>query len=110
MVAFQHIDVAEEGGTFWVRFKRHHLLVEEYVVRGIGQELRELASRIDCQKVVVDFVGVEDVSSYMIGQLVMLRKLMAAKKGKVALRGLSSEVREFFDETMLSALFDIGNS
>ena len=43
----------------------------------------------------------------MMGRLVLLRKLIAAKQGQMVLRGLTDDVREFFDETMLSELFEI---
>jgi len=103
----RQLDVFEQSGIFVVRFRRHHFLVDEWVIRSIGDELKEVAARPECRKVVVDFTGVEDLSSFMVGQLVMLRKRMAAKKGQVVLCGLSAEVQEFFDETILSELFDI---
>ncbi len=104
-----HLDVSENADVIIVRFdaKGHYLLVEEQVVRDIGNELEKLASGHGGSKLIVDLVGVEDVSSLMLGQLVKLRTKMAAKKGQLVLCGFSPEVREFFDETMLSQLFEI---
>ena len=103
-----HLDVSENDDVTIVRFKAHHLLlVDEYIVREIGSELDKLASGQDGCKLIVDFVGVEDLSNLMLGQLVKLRVKMATNRGKLVLCGLSPKVREFFDETMLSQLFEI---
>ena len=107
---FLHLNVSRLSDALVVRFQQPDLLTEENVVRGIGGEFAALANRPDCQKVIVDFTDVEDLSSYMLGRLVMLRKNMAARQGQMVLRGLTTEVREFFDETMLSELFEIADS
>ena len=108
MTSYNHLDVSERDGVAVVRFKAgHFLLVDEWIVRDIGSELGKLVKGKDGSKLIVDFVGVEDLSSLMLGQLVKLRVKMAAKKGRLVLCGLSPEVREFFDETMLSQLFEI---
>ena len=103
----QHLDVSERDDMTIVRFKGCRLLVDALVVNGVGRELGDLASGQDCRTLIVDFAGVEDVSSAVLGLLVMLRKKMAFKKGQLVLCGLSPEVREFCDETMLSQLFEI---
>ena len=104
----KHLDVSENDDVTIVRFKAHHfLLVDEWMVHDIGSELDKLANEQDGSKLIVDFVGVEDLSSLMLGKLVKLRVKMAAKKGQLVLCGFSPEVREFFDETMLSPLFEI---
>ena len=105
---YNHLDVSARDAVTMVRFKaQHFLLVEERVVREIGSEFDALVSGQDGPKLIVDFVGVEDLSSLMLGKLVKLRTQMAAKKGHLVLCGFSPEVREFFDETMLSQLFEI---
>ena len=107
MSSYNHLDVSENGDVTTVRFKRDQLLVDESVVRNIGSELDKLATGQDRRKLIIDSFGVEDISSLMLGQLVRLRTKMAAKKGQLVLCGVSPEVREFFDETMLSQLFEI---
>lgn len=106
--SYNHLDVSQRDDATIVRFKASHfLLVDEWVVLDIGSELINLVGGQDSCKLIVDFFGVEDLSSLMLGQLVKLRTKMAAKKGQLILCGLTLEVREFLDETMLSQLFDI---
>ena len=81
--------------------------MDEWIVRSISDELKDVVDRVECCKLLVDFVNVEDFSSLMLGQLLTLRKRMATKAGSVILCGLSPKVRKFFDEIMLSQLFDI---
>jgi anti-anti-sigma regulatory factor len=107
MSPFQHCDVLHNDDVTLIRFNRHHLLVDDLLVQRIGDELKSVVSRPECRKLIVDFVSVEDLSSLMLGQLVMLRRNMATKKGRMILCGLVTEVREFLDEIMLSQLFDI---
>lgn len=113
MSSHGHLEVSENGNVTIVHFKaQHFLLVDEWIVCDIGRELQELAdgrgpTGQGSSKLIVNFVGVEDLSSLMLGQLMKLRVKMAANKGRLVLCGFSAEVREFFDETMLSQLFEI---
>ena len=110
MPTYQHLTVSEYDDVMVVRFRGQHLIVSQWIVNKIGSELDEVADRPGCRKLVVDFFGVVDLSSFMLGLVVMLRKKMASKKGHLVLCGLSPEVREFFDETMLSQILDIRES
>ena len=103
-----HLKVSENGDVTIVRFNAHRfLLVDEWIVYEIGNELDKLANGKVGSKLIMDFIGVEDLSSLMLGKLVKLRTKMAATKGQLVLCGLSPDVREFLDETMLSQLFEI---
>ena len=84
---FLHLNVSRLSDALVVRFQQPDMLTEEEVVRGIGGEFATLADRPDCQKVIVDFTDVEDLSSYMLGRLVMLRKNMAARQGQMCFAG-----------------------
>src|SRR4051794_41080317 len=75
--SFQQIDVSSSGEAHVVRFRQTGLLVDEFLVREIGDDFSRLAQQPECRRLIVDFTGVEDLSSYMLGRLVMLRKLMA---------------------------------
>ena len=105
MRTYHHLDVLEHGDIIVVRVKVRHFLADAWIVNAIGSGLDELADRSDCRKLIVDFVGVEDLSSLMLGLLVKLRKKMAGKEGQLVLCGLSPNLRKFFDETMLGQLF-----
>ena len=96
MSTYNHLDVSERNGVTITRFKSNHfLLCDECVVRDIGVELDTLAGQRDGPRLIVDFVGVEDLSSLMLGKLVRLRTKMAGSRGKLFLCGFSPEVREF---------------
>ena len=106
MSSYNHLDVSERNGLTIVRFKGDPLLVDESIVYAVSNEFQTWwIAR--CRKLIVNFLGVADLSNLMLGLLVMLRKKLAAKRGQLVLCGLSPEVREFLDETMLSQLFEI---
>ena len=106
----QHLDVSELGNTILVHFKEYHLLSDYAVVNAIGNELDELVDRSRGRKVVIDFSGVEHVSSLILGLLVMFRKQVVPNGGQLLLCRLSPEVRELFDRTVLSQSWDIRES
>ena len=117
MPSYDDLDIFEQGDIIVVRVKVRHedggvlrsagLLASAWAVDAIGSELDELADRPGCRKLIVDFVGVEDLSSLMLGLLVKLHKKLAGRKGQLVLCGLSPNLRKFFDETMLGQLFQI---
>ena len=107
MSIYQHLDVSQNGDIIVVRFKVHDLLVNGGVVKDIGSELGEVTDRPDCRKLVVDFFGVVNLSSVLLGLMVTLHEKMASKQGQLVLCGLRPAVRELFDQTMLSRLLDI---
>ena len=110
MSGYNHLDVSEHDDVTIVRFKGRPLLVNDSVLAGIGNALGDLTDAPESCKLIVDFGGVEDVSSAMLGILVMLRNNMAVSRGQLVLCGLSPEVREFVYETTLSQLFEIRES
>ena len=106
-VIARHLDISEHEDATVVRFKGRRLLVDSPHINGVGSELDALVDEKDCRNLIVDFTGVADLSNLMLGLLVILRKKMAAKRGQMVLCGLSAEIREFFDETLLGELFEI---
>ena len=103
----RYLDVSNRGEVIVIRFKQRHLLVDEVIVYDIGDELCALADGQPNPKLIVDFAGVLDLSSLMLGKLVKLRAKMAANHGQLVLFGLGPDVWEYLDETMLSQLFEI---
>lgn len=107
MSSYNYLDISERDDLTIVRFKGDPLLVDESVVYAVSNEFHDVVDRCGCRKLIVNFFGVADLSNLMFGLLVMLRKKLAANRGQLVLCGLSPEVREFLDETMLSQLFEI---
>jgi anti-anti-sigma factor len=106
MSRYNHLNVSERDDVIVVRFPGCHLSIHA-MVSDVGRELRELANGQDGRKLIVDFFGVEDVSSTMLGVLVMLRRDTAVRRGRLVLCGLGPAVRKFVDESMLNELFEI---
>jgi anti-anti-sigma factor len=109
MSEYQHLDVLELGEAILVRFKEPHLLSDCAIPCAIGNELDELADQPGCRIAVIDFFGLDYVSSLMLGLLVAFRKQVMSKGGQLVLCGLSPEVRELFDSTMPSQSWNIWN-
>jgi len=55
----------------------------------------------------LDFAGVEYISSAGIRSLLTLYRTVTPKEGRVAIQNLNPQVREVLDETQFSALFEI---
>ena len=103
-----YLDLTQHDGVTVGHFKSpHFLLVEEYQVLEIGRDLLALADEQEGTRLILDFSEVQDLSSLMLGQLMKLRVRVAANRGRLVLCGLSPDVQEFFDETMLGRLFTI---
>jgi anti-anti-sigma factor len=105
MSKFEHLDVSERDDAILVRVKEP--LLDDAAAFAVGNELDELGEQPRCRTVVMDFSGVEHVSSLMLGLLVTLREQTASRGGILVLCGLSPEVRELFDSTMPGQPWDI---
>ena len=71
-------------------------------IQGIGREFLQagrVAARID-MPLVVNFQGVQRISSALIGKLVLLRKKTRAEKVKLEFREMSVGVRAVIQEVM----------
>jgi anti-anti-sigma factor len=110
MPTYRHLDVTEVGDTTVVCFKEPHSLLDYAVPSNIANELDDLADQRRCRKLVIDLSGVEYVSTFVLGLLVMLRRQALSHGGEVVLCGLSPVVREIFDRTRLSRSWDIRES
>ena len=89
-----------------IRFGEHQIL-DEACVKKFGDELFQVADRGDCQNVLLNFTGVMGLSSAMLGILLMLRKKISEKKGKLKLCLVGKEIMEVFHATKLGKLFEI---
>jgi anti-sigma B factor antagonist len=83
-------------GTFIVR-----AIMDERVIRIIGQELYRLVEQQGQDRLVLDFGDVKHFSSALLAVLIELNKKVNATKGRLALCGLSPELREVFVVTKL---------
>jgi anti-sigma B factor antagonist len=89
-----------------VRLRKHRVL-DELTVNKIGDELLGVADRPDCRHLLLDFSGVAQLSSAMLGLLLKLRRKIAPKGENLRLCGLNPQLRSVFATTKLDRLFDI---
>jgi anti-sigma B factor antagonist len=74
---------------------------------GLGQELYAVVARPDCLKLVLNFSGVDFLSSAMLGKAVTVMKMMAEKNGVLRLCEMCPNVRLVFKHTCLDRILDI---
>jgi anti-anti-sigma factor len=73
----------------------------------MGDDLYRLADHPDCRNLLLNFSGVTGVSSVMLGKLLVLRKKMQCKRGKLTLCDVGAEVQEVFTIMKFNRLLDI---
>jgi len=106
---YRHLDVEKSGDVIVVRLGNHRLL-DELTANKISDELFGVADRPDCNRLLVDFSGVAQLSSMMLAKLVTLHKKMEPKGEKLRLCGINAHLRKVFATTMLDRLFDIADN
>lgn len=106
---YRHLGVWREGDVTVVRFGDHHIL-DEMTVGKLGDELYGIATRPDCAKLLISFVGVEHLTSLMLGRLLMLKRRMEAKPGRFMLCEMEPVVYEIFTTTHLHEILEIHES
>ena len=83
------------------------LVLDDLTVNEISDELLGVADWPDCHRLLLNFRGVERLSSAMLARLVTLHRRMQSKGEKLKLCGISSHLRLIFATTKLDRLFDI---
>jgi anti-sigma B factor antagonist len=101
-----YLGLRKQGGVIVIRFGEHRIL-NELTIKKFGEELLYVADRPDCQNLLLNFTGVVGLSSAMLGIMLMLRKKMAQKSGKLRLCQVGPEIMDVFHATKLGQLFEI---
>jgi len=109
MLSYRHLEVGKNGDVIVVRFGKHRVL-DDLTADKISDELLGVADRPDCNRLLLDFSGVEQLSSAMLTKLVRLHKKMGTKGEKLRLTGISSQIRSVFATTRLDRLFDFADT
>jgi anti-anti-sigma factor len=100
------LGVRKQGNVMVIRFGEHRIL-DEASVKKFGDELFQVADRGDCKNVLLNFTGVDGLSSAMLGVMLMLRKKISEKQGKLKLCLVGPEIMEIFHATKLGKIFEI---
>jgi anti-anti-sigma factor len=104
--ACHYLGLRKHAGILIVRFGEHSIL-DEACVKRFGDELFHVAERNDCHNLLLNFTGVVGLSSAMLGIMLMLRKKISQKHGKLKLCLVGPEIMDIFHATKLGQLFEI---
>lgn len=106
MSAAEPIESREIDGVRVLRFNDRRLF-DDFTVRQVGDALAEALPAKPGGRLVLDFSNVEELSSSMIGKLLLVLRRIDATKGRLRLCELSPSVRGVFRTTNLDRLFAI---
>jgi len=105
MSTYQHLKLSKDGQALVVHFVDRQIAgVTPFAV---GQELHAMTMEEECGNVVLDFSGVDFLTSEMLGKVVVLNKRLRQKGGTLSLRGLCPQIRQVFAVTKLDLILDI---
>jgi anti-sigma B factor antagonist len=95
------LEVAEVGDVTIVRFNERKIL-DAAAIEELGEELED-----NRKKLLLNFTGVEFLSSAALNKLIILDKKVKANGGRLKLCQVRPEIAEIFAITRLDRLFDI---
>ena len=101
-----HLTVIQQDDINVVRFADRKIL-EELSIREIEEELFSLVRSIPEIKLLLNFSGVEHLSSAALGMLINLQKEVGKNGGELKLSDINPQIFEVFKITRLNKLFDI---
>jgi len=103
---YRHLGVSKKGNVTIVRFGQHRNL-NEVAIELIGGELYSVVERPDCRRLLLDFLSVEHLSSLMLGKLLMLKKRIESKGGKLAVCNAGPEILDILKTTNLDRILEV---
>jgi anti-sigma B factor antagonist len=102
--AKSQIRVRDENGVSCVEFVERSI-IDEAVIRQIGDELLGLVDGAEKPAVVIDFSGVQHLSSAALGVLINVHNRAKSRNGQVRLCGIPKNIFEVFRITKLDRIF-----
>lgn len=102
----RRIVVAEEGPVSVVRFIDKKI-VDSASIEQLGEEMNSLVSIDKREVILLNFEGVEFMSSAALNKLISLNSKLKAVQGRLKLCNLRAEIKEVFTITRLDRVFDI---
>ena len=107
MTTSPRISTRQEDGVIVVRFNDHHLF-DERTVRDVADQITAaLPSDGSPIRLILDFAGVELISSSLLSKLIMLQRRIDGTGGKLRLCELSGILQSVFRTSNLDRLFAI---
>jgi len=105
-MATQRIDVTKTGDVSVVKFRDRKIL-DEAAIQELGSELFALVEIDNRKTILLDFDGVEFLSSAALGKLITFDRKVKTSKGRLKMCGIASGILEVFQVTKLNKVFDI---
>ncbi|RMF39551.1 MAG: anti-sigma factor antagonist [Planctomycetota bacterium] len=106
MADFKRTTVTKNGEVAIVRFNDKKL-VEGASIEEMGEELMSLVTDQHCHHLLLNFEGVEFLSSAALNKLILLNQKLKDVGGTLRICGLKPDIREVFTLTRLDRLLDI---
>jgi anti-sigma B factor antagonist len=98
--------IEEEGDVTVAKFVTQAIM-DERVIRIIGQALYREVEQLGHDQLVLDFSDVRHFSSALLAVLIELNKRIKATKGRLVICGLRPELQEVFVVTKLNGTLKI---
>jgi anti-sigma B factor antagonist len=106
MATHRRIDVSKVGDVSVVKFQDRKIL-DEASIQELGLELFGLVEHDNRKSILLNFSGVEFLSSAALGKLITLDRKVKSHKGRLKLCAIRPEILEVFQITKLNKVFDI---
>ena len=103
---YNTIILEKQGDVSIIRFKESDIL-DQINIQEIGDEMNKIVESTPEIKLVVDFRGVEYLSSTALGKLISLKRKVDSQKGELRLCGIKETILEVFSITKLDTIFEI---
>jgi len=100
------LGLRKQGNVMVIRFGEHSIL-DEPCVKKLADELFQVAERPDCQNLLLNFTGVVGLSSAMLGVMLLLRKKVSQKEGRLKICFVGPDIMDIFHATKLGQVFQI---
>ncbi len=98
--------VTKIGDLAVVKFSDRKI-VDSANIEEMGEEMFSIVDKDKCKDVLLNFEGVEFMSSAALNKLILMDKRVKAAQGKLRLCNLRAEILEVFTITRLNRVFDI---
>lgn len=106
MATHRRIDVTKLGDVSVVKFQDRKIL-DDAAIQELGTELFSLVEHDNRKSILLNFTGVEFLSSAALGKLITLDRKVKAAKGRMKMCHIRPEILEVFQITKLNKVFDI---
>ena len=95
------------GETTVVQFTGQDVLLDENTTQAVRDELLAFLDRQSPRTLLMDFKNVAFLTSTTLGLLLVLRKEMQARGGRLVVGHLAPQVYEVFEATHLHRVFEV---